>query len=177
MMTSATAEEKGHAAYQAGDYQEAIRQFKLAHQAYLEQQELGKAGEMANNLCVVYLKLDAPQDALSIVAETPQLFMNLGLELQTAQAYGNLASALEGCGDLEDAEAAYIEARDRFAKLEDEEALSLTLHALSQLQLRRGKTLEALSSMQTSLDTSPKKGLGQRVLKKILDLPSRFLRN
>jgi len=49
-----------------------------------------------------------------------------------------------------------------------------TMQSLSALQLRTGRQLEALATMQAGVERIERPGLKNRLLKKILDLPFRL---
>ncbi len=161
--------------YRSGRFEESIERFKAVRQQYLNEQNPSKAAEIANNLCVVMLAVKQPQMALKAVRDTPQFFISQGDEIHAAQAYGNLASALEACGQISAAEDAYRQAIGLFEKLGDSDKYSSTLQALSQLQLRQGKPLDALSTMQGGLESMPKPRMRDRVLRKLLKWPFRLL--
>ncbi len=161
--------------YRSGRYEESIEHFSLAREQYLNTGDTRKAAEIANDLCVVMLAAKQPQAALEMVLDTPEYFASQGDETRTAQAYGNLASALEACGQTSGAEDAYHQAIDGFEKLGDSEHYAATLQALSRLQLRRGKPLDALSTMQNGLETMPKARARDRLLRQLLKWPFRLL--
>lgn len=106
---------------------------------------------MANNLSVTLLLGAEAQRALEAAKGTPQVFHELGDSLHEAQAWGNLASAQEACGDLRSAEASYHRAIDLFASLGDDENRALCLRSLSQLQIRQGRPVEASLTMRSAL--------------------------
>jgi tetratricopeptide (TPR) repeat protein len=162
-------------AYQEDRLEDAIRDFKAAQEAFLEANDVPRAAEMANNLCVALLKSGSPQDALQTVQGTPQIFLEHGDEKAAAIAYGNLASALGACGDLEAAENAMREAVERFRALGEKENLLHAQRTLSQIQLRQGRTLEALISMQAGLENQSKLSMKYRILRRLLDIPARLL--
>lgn len=162
-------------AYQENRLDEAISKFEAAKDLYTQENNPLLVAEMANNLCVVLLKADRPEEALKSVEGTPEIFLKEGDEKGAAIAFGNLASALEACGNFEDAEVALQEAAERFQSLGEDELLLYTKRSLSQLQLRQGRTLEALSSMQSGLEQQKKPSLKNRILKSLFQLPSRFL--
>ena len=164
------------AAYKKGHWASAAERFAEARVAFAKEGDDLKSAEMANNLCVVMLQQKRSSDALEAVEGTWDIFLAHGEEHRAAQAYGNLAAAREACGDLAGAEEAYQLAADMLDKLGDGEARSQTLAALSRLQLKRGQPLQAVTSMQSSLEDSSRPSFGRRLLRKILRLPSRFLR-
>lgn len=176
-MASAFAQaELAKEAYQQNRIEDAIQGFMAAHQAYLRSEDLAKAAEMANNLCVALLKARRPDEALSLVEGTPQIFLDLGDEHSAAMAYGNFASALEACGRLEEAETALEEASRRFRQLNQDEYFLDTQKALSQLRLRQGRTMEAMLAMQAGLEKQGRMSLKYRMLRSLLNIPSRLLR-
>jgi tetratricopeptide (TPR) repeat protein len=161
--------------YRSGRLEESIDYFTSARQQYLKNQNQNKAAEIANNLCVVMLAAEQPQAALEMVGDTPDFFISQGDEIHAAQAYGNLASALEACDQTTAAEEAYRQAIEIFKKHDDTENYASTLQALSRLLLRQGKPLDALSTMQGGLDSMPKARWRDRVLRRLLKWPFRLL--
>ncbi len=138
-------------AYQARRFADAAAAFEAAWHAYRELGQPGKAAEMANDLSVSALLGGEPRRALQAAAGTPHVFHEVGDAPHEAQAWGNLASAQEACGDLQSAETSYRKAIDLFASLGDEENRALCLRSLARLQLRRGRALEASLTMQSAL--------------------------
>lgn len=169
-------EEAAIQAYHNGEYRAAEAHFLEAQATYRSAGNVLKAAEVANNLSVLYLKMNRVDEALEAVKDTPPVFEDAGEANLAAQAFGNLASALEANSRLEEAESAYLEAAGRFEALGNWEDYAFTMKELSRIQLRLQRPLEALSSMQTGLHASPKKGVRQRILEKLLNLPSRLLR-
>jgi tetratricopeptide (TPR) repeat protein len=168
-------EEHALTAYQEGRLEDGIEGFKSACQAYRAQGDEGKTAEMANNLSVALLQAKRPQEALKALEGTTEVFLKLGDKHRAAQAFGNLGAALEACGNVADAEVAYRQAADLFSNLGDVENRDYTLQALSRLQLRLGKPLEAITTMQTSLEKKQRPGIRDRLLRRLLSLPYRLL--
>jgi len=168
-------EQQALEAYRNGQIEQALAGFEAARQAFAGRGDRAKAAEMANDLCVAFLKAGRASEALAAVSETPETFLALGDAQRAAQAHGNLGSALEACGNLAEAEAAYRQACDRFAALGDRESEALTWRALSQVQLRLGRPMEAIATMQSSLKARPRATRTERLLRRILDLPLRLL--
>lgn len=161
-------------AYRRGELSAAAEGFRSASAAYTRDGNELAAAEAANNLCVTLLQADRPQDALVCVQGTEAIFerrQDLG---RAAQAYGNLGSALEGCGRTAEAEAAYQRSLELFGSLGDRDGQSLILQRLSQVRLRQGQPIEALAAMQASLDAAPRGGLLRRWVRSLLSLPARF---
>lgn len=162
-------------AFRESRLDEAIQAFTIARQAFLAEGNEVKAAEMASSLSVVLLKAERPEEALEAARGTPEIFIQSGEETLAAQALGNLGSTLEACGDLAGAEEAYRQAAELFVSLGDTEHHRYTMQSLSHLQLRLGRPLEALGTMQHSLDAQPRPGVRDRLLRYLLKLPNRLL--
>jgi tetratricopeptide (TPR) repeat protein len=162
-------------AYQKGRMEQAIQGFIEARQSYTQQGDQLKAAEMANNLSVALLQAGKPQEALEAVHGTTEVFSAHGDRLRAAQSLGNLGAALHACGDREGAEEALKRAAEMFADIGDKQARAETLKTLSQIQLGQGQPLQALASMQAGLEEGGAKGLGSRVLKRLLRFTSKLL--
>jgi tetratricopeptide (TPR) repeat protein len=166
-------EKEAVAAFQSGQLDVAIEAFRAAREAYRQDGDRLKAAEMANNACVALLKSGRPQEALQAVKGTKEVFLNANDERRAALAWGNLGAALEACGDLAAAEDAYRQATTLFANLDDDEARAFTHQALSRLQIRQGRAVEAVTTMQAGLADRPL-SLRDRILRFLLRLPSRL---
>ena len=178
-MTSETSspcqlENQAITAFREGRLEDAIDGFAAARHAFLAKGNLEKEAEMASNLSVALLQAEQPQKALEAIRDIPTVFLDLGDRDRAALAYGNLGSALEACGDHDLAEDAYRHAIDLFTKLGDTEQYHYTLQALSRLQLRRGKPLEAITTMKIRLDNLENPNLLHRLLRHLLKLPLRL---
>jgi tetratricopeptide (TPR) repeat protein len=161
-------------AYRRGDLPAAIQGFEAATDAFARIGDEPSAAEAANNLCVALLQDARPREALARVQGTPAVFESHGDPRRAAQAYGNLGNALEDCGRTAEAGAAYRQSLELFRSLGEHQGEALILQRISQLQLRQGQPLEALASMQASLEVAPRGGLLRRWLRRLLSLPSRF---
>ena len=162
-------------AYQLGAYDDAVRGFQAAKREFLDRGDEINAAEAANNLSVVLLKMDRSHEALDAVKGTPEIFRRADINQREAMALGNLAAALEATGEVKQAEEYYIQALTCLEKCDDQETRSYILQALSRLQLRGGKPFDALTSMQGALDSQPRRSWRDRVLRRLFDLPARFL--
>ena len=171
---SAALEQRALAAYEADRYDEAIDLFESARTAT---DDPSKSAELANSLSVILLKEGRNTEALDVVRETPQVFEAEGDIGRQARATGNLASALEACGQLDEAERAYREAADLLETTGDEEERMLTLNALSQLQLRQRRPFDAVATLQAGEPTGRVSGFRTRLIQFLLRLPSRILRS
>ncbi len=174
-VSPSTLEKEANKAYRQNRLEEAIQSFAAAREAYNQAGDTLKSAEMANNLSVALLNADRAEESLQAVEGTPEIFLEAGDEFRAAMAFGNLASALEACDDIEEAEAALQRAIEIFRDLGENENLLYTTQALSQLQLRQGRAMEALSTMQGGLENQSKLSPKHRILRSLLDIPSRFL--
>jgi tetratricopeptide (TPR) repeat protein len=160
--------------YRKGQAAQAVEIFLELQAAYQEQGNLVKADEMANNLAVALLELDQADRAVSLVENTPERFLSADEPLLAAQAYGNLGAALAAGGRTDEAEQAYRQSLKIFQEQGHDEGMTFAGQAMSQLQLKQGRALEALASMEASLEGQKKPGLRQRLMRKLLKLPFRL---
>jgi tetratricopeptide (TPR) repeat protein len=161
--------------FRQGNLPSALDAFRLAQESYSEEGREDKSAEMLNSICVTLLQARRPQEALEAVRDTPALFARIGDRAREGQALGNLAAALEACGDLEQAEASYVSALERLREAGDRDSEAVTLAALSKLQLRRGQPLVSLASMQASLESGQRKNPLRKLLRRILGFPFKLL--
>lgn len=162
-------------AYESGDYPAAARSFLAAAQGYQARGEALTAAEMQNNASVAWLQHGDGAAALKAVEGTPQIFAAAGDLRRQGMALGNLAAALEGTRQLEEAAEVYQQAADVLKQAGEGELRAHTLKALSVLQLRSGKQLLALATMQAGVDGIEKPSLREKALKKLLKLPFYFI--
>ena len=169
--------EAGLKAFRNEDYDNAAHHFENARTSYLEQNEDLLAAEMANNLSVTYLQLDRVMDAIQVVEGTPQRFLSAGERELAGRAYGNLASALEANQQHQEALETYQLAASILADEGDNENYALVMQSISRIQLRLGQPVEAVSTMQAGLEASPNRGIRDRILRKLIDIPNKIMGN
>ena len=165
---AAELEQRAMAAYRRGDLAAAYDDYLAARAAYDLSGEALKAAEMANNLCVVLVRLGRGREAVWVVQGTVETFTDAGDLLGAARASGNLGAALEAAGELDRAATAYEQALDGLRAAGDRAGESQTWQALSRLQLRRGDPLAAAASAQAALESNPKPGPLRRFLHGLL---------
>lgn len=171
-------ETEGKTAYSKGDYVSAAQSFAASQEGYLSMGEFIMAAENANNRCVALLQVDDPsaaQQAFDAVDGTIEIFEQADDLHRQAMALGNRASALEALGKLEDAIADYAESSRIFKEIGADDLRMDVIKSLSALQLKTGRSLEALSTMQAGVNGVEKPNLKQRLLKHLLSLPGRFM--
>jgi tetratricopeptide (TPR) repeat protein len=161
--------------FRQGRFADAAEGFRSVQEQQAAAGNACAAAEAANNRSVALLQAGRPEEARRAVLGTPEVFDRAGDAARAAQAIGNLATAAEACGDLTAAESGYQEAARRFADQGDPESQAVVLTSLSRLQLKRGRPLDALSTLQAGIERKPRRGLRDRWLQRLLDLPSRLL--
>ncbi len=163
-------------AYQRGDYESAARSFQAAAQGYKTCQDSLNAAEMANNASVAYLQAGDGQAALQAVEGTAEIFAAEGDVRRQAMALGNLGAALEALKRYEDAEQAYQQSADLLKQVGEDQLRLNVMQSLSSLQMRTGRQLQALSSMQAGLEDVNRPSPRQRILKKLLGVPFKLMK-
>ena len=92
-------------------------------------------------------------------------------------AWGNQAAALEALGKLEEAEADYKRSAELLMKLGEDDLHARVMQSLSALQMKQGRQMEALGSMQAGVSGIKRPNLRQRLLKRLLKLPNKLLKH
>lgn len=163
-------------AYQQSDYSAAASLYAAAASAYQARGKLLLAAEMANNQSVALLQAGDAQGALVAASGTEAVFEDGGDQLKAAMAIGNQAAALDALNRLQEAEELYQRCAAILKDLGEEQLRAQVMQSLSALQLRGGRQLEALASMQAGVQGIQKPNLRQRMLKKLLDLPNKLFK-
>jgi tetratricopeptide (TPR) repeat protein len=166
---------EAQAAYEAGDFLKAAHLFLAAGDSYDTVGNGEVAAEMANNQSVSLLQGGEAEKALIALDGKYEIFENAGNIRSQAITLGNRAAAFEALDRLEEAQADYQQAADYFAQIGERDLFVTTMGALSALQLRTGRSLEALATMQTGLNKVDRPNLKQRMIKSVLDIPFRLL--
>jgi tetratricopeptide (TPR) repeat protein len=165
---------QGKTAYQKKDYRQAAQSFELAAEGFKASGDLLNAAEMLNNQSVALLQEGDAQNALQVVEGTDKTFLAAGDVHRQAMALSNRGAALEGLGQLEAAMASYEQASELFKQIGEHELRAHIMHSLSILQLRTGKQLQGLATMDSGLEETEKPKPRQRLLKRLLDIPLKF---
>jgi tetratricopeptide (TPR) repeat protein len=169
MTTANELKDQGLQLFREDKLAEAAAKFEEAAQLYEAAGDAVASAEMHNNLCVVRLAEKNYDAALSAVQGTPALFAQHGLKLRQAQAIGNLANALDGAGQLDEAARRYEEAIDLYKELGDTENRAACWKALSNLQIRQDDKLQSLASMQNALSLQSQLSPKEKTLKGLID--------
>lgn len=166
---------EGKAEYKRSNYLAAANAFEASRSAYEAAEQILLAAEMANNASVAFLQADEAQAALNAVAGTEETFAQAGDRAKQGMAMGNRAAALEALDRLSEAEQDYELAADLLKEAGEDDLHANIMQSLSALQLRMGRQLEALATMQAGLEGVKKPSPRQRMLKRLLNVPFEIL--
>ena len=166
---------EAQSAYKMGDFAGAAQSFEAARQSYLAASDPLMAAEMANNVSVALLQAGDPQGALQAVEGTAALFNEAGERKRQALALGNQAAALEALKRLEEAEQAYWQSAEILKALGETDLRLSVMQSISALQLRTGRQLQAVATMQAGVENLEKLTPKQRLLKRLLNIPMKMM--
>jgi tetratricopeptide (TPR) repeat protein len=156
--------------YQTGEMNQAIATFEQARAAYVEQGNPAGAASATNDLGVVYYLTGKRDQAMQLLRDALAAYETLGDVAGQAKATGNLAQLMSRAQDYENAEKNYLRASELFHQLGDKRLEYDTYRALSQMQLQRGRWLEALNAFDRALAA---KG-GWKLLRWFFQIPLRL---
>ena len=176
ILTPEDRDKEAKQAYQQGDFETAAEQFAAAAEAYQAQENAVMTAEMRNNQSVALVQAGQGQPALDVLEGTQEIFEAAGKSLNAAMSIGNRAAALETLDRLDEAEEAYKACAEALKELGEDDYRANVMQAISRLQLRTGRQLEALANMQEGLDGVKRPNLRQRFLKRLLKIPSKLMK-
>jgi tetratricopeptide (TPR) repeat protein len=160
--------EQAKTAYQDEDYGRAAELFKTAQECYAGVGDQPNAAEMANNRSVALLKAGDASGALQAVEGTDEVFAQAGDVKKQAMALANQAAALEGLKKFTEALQLYEKSSELLKQIGEKELRAYVLKSISAIQLRQGNRLEAVASMEASLDNKPNPGMQDRFVKRLI---------
>ncbi len=166
---------EGKRAYENKQYPQAAELFLRASRAWKTAGASQDAAEAANNASVAYLQAGEAQAALDVLQGTAEIFTQAGDLKRAGMAWGNAAAALEALDRLDEALRAYERAADLLKQAREPDLRLHVMQAISALQLRTGRQLEALASMQAGLEGVEKLSPKQRFLRRLLQIPLDWL--
>jgi len=158
--------------YEAGNRDESVGLFEQARAAYIAAGDEAQAAAVANDLGVVYYLVGRQDQARQALQDALTTQEKLGNVLGQAKALGNLAQLMNRAGDKEAAEKNYQQAAVLFHQVGERMMEYDTFRALSQMQLQRGRWIEALGAYDFALGA---KG-GSGALRWFLRIPLKLLR-
>ncbi len=168
---------EAQAAYQRGDYGAAAKSFQAAAQSLAAAGDKTSEAEMLNHASVAFLQAGDAQSAFRAVDGTPATFAAAGDVRRQGLALGNLGAALDALNRKPEAVEAYQQSAELLEQAGESEMRAHVLQSLSKLQLRSGRQIEALATMEAGISGFERPTLKQRFLKKLLRLPFKFLRS
>ncbi len=161
-------------AFKNKNYLAAAKAFQAAAEGYTQIGDQLEAAEMLNNASVAYLQGEKPESALENALNTDKTFAAAGDPRRQAIALGNQAAAFEALDQLDSAAQAYQASSDLLKEIGDQELHPAVMQSLSAVQLRQGRQMDALATMQSGLEQIENPGLKQKLLKKVLRSPFRY---
>jgi tetratricopeptide (TPR) repeat protein len=162
-------------AYKNQKYLSAAKSFEAAADGYMRNNEQLEAAQMLNNASVAYLQADYPESALEIALNTDEFFAEIGGKKSQAIALGNQAAAYEALSRWAAAPKSYQASSDLLKEIGDKELRPTVMQSLSAVQLRLGRKMEALVTMQAGMDEINNPSIKQKLIKKILRSPFSYL--
>lgn len=172
-------EREGLALYERGAYGEALRVLALARDGYAAQGNQIGVCEMWNDIGVVHYRQQQWDEAEQAFRQAQQVAIAADDRAGAGKALGNLGMLYARRGNAAAAEPFLREAILIFRELGDGEKEQATLKALSDLNLKGGRWLEALYQYESGVEAESRPGLWSRLmhwavrmLKRVLRLPT-----
>ncbi len=166
--------QKAWEAYQNEDYESAANAFSTVVEALNSESQTLQRAEMKNNLSVSLLKAGKPQEAYQAALGTDRIFAEAGDLKRQAMALANLASALEDLKRLDEALAMFTQSAALFQQISEKEMRAYVLQRISAIQLRQGKRIESLISMDAALEDKKKLSFKDRLLRNLMRIIRRL---
>ncbi len=155
-------------AYEDEDYPRAAELYKAVENEFASSGDSLSAAEMANNRSVALLKAGDARGALQAVEGTEAIFFQANDVKRQAMALANKAAALDALKQFPKALELYEQSSELLKQIGENELRAYVLKSISSIQLRQGKQLEAIVSMQASLDNKPNPGVKDRFMKRLI---------
>lgn len=163
--------QEGLSLYQKQRYSESAESFHAARSSFEIAGDWSRAAEMANNCSVAFLQAGEAGDAYNELEGIEEFYTEIGDMKRRGITVGNQAAALEALDRFEDALSAYQRCADLLEISGDDQLRATVLQSLSALQLRTGRKIQALVSMQQGIEGLKKPSLAQKMVKNLLQYP------
>lgn len=150
-------------------YDLALGKFRTALKFYESHHDPVNAAEISNNISVCFIMQGKAQEALQACQGTDLIFEQAGDKQRQALALGNQASAYEDLKRPDKALELYEKSDELLKQIGEKEYRAIILKRISTLQLKHGKKLEALASMNAALQVEPAPTIKEKSLKKVLN--------
>lgn len=167
--------EEGRSLYQKGQYLAAAENFHAARVGFELKGDRYTAAEMANNCSVSYLLAKSASEALEELNGIEEYYSEIGDSMRQGITAGNAACALDALDRVDEAQSGYMRSAALLEKTGEDQFRANVMQSLSALQLRSGRKLEALVSMQQGIDGLKRPSLVQKMAKSILQYPFKML--
>lgn len=161
------------AAFEKQNYSEAARLFQQVLDGIDPSRQPLDHAEARNNLSVALLKYGKAQEAFDSAQGTDLIFSEHGLKDQQAMALGNAGAALVELQRIDEALETYRRSSELFKETGNDDLRSFVLQEISTLQLKRGKQIESLFSMDAALQSRKKLTWRESLLKKLMKIVHR----
>lgn len=155
-------------AYQEGDFQNAARLFGEAASAFSAQGNPTQSAEMKNNQSVAFLQAGNPGASYQAASGTASVFAEVNDPRREGMAFGNEAAALQALGRAKDALETYRLAAEAFKRADEDQLRAAVMQAMAGIELKQGKIMAALLTMQMGLAGLKHPTLKQRILLALL---------
>jgi tetratricopeptide (TPR) repeat protein len=157
-------------AYQHKKYEDALTGFQSCIEQLIKKGSSAlDIAEVKNNLSVTFLAQKEYQKAYDSVFGTEQVFSEYGDKKKQAMALGNIGTALQSLGRMDEALVNFEQSADLFKDVNEPELRSYTLKKIADIQIKTKKQFQALASIQAAYDQKEKKSVKDNVLKTVVD--------
>ncbi len=164
-----------HESIQRGTLSSSAADLEKSRADALSRGEARLAARISNDLGVVYYYAGRNAESRAALERARDGFTQLNDQSGQAHALGNLARLEEKSGDAKIALALYQQTADMFHDSDQPMEEFATLRSLSQLYLRHGAWLQALSAYDRGLTIKPHKTLFDAFLHWLYQIPLRML--
>lgn len=174
---STVLQEEARRAYETEEFALAAERYTLAAESFRREKDEPSAAEMSNNACVAWLQAKQPAKALVCVQGTAEIFGAANDKRRQAMAYGNSGTALEELKRLPEALDFFEKSSAIFKEIGEKDMRAEVLRRISSLQVRSGKRLDAIVSMQAALQSKTKLTVKDQILKGLFNFLFKLLRS
>ena len=168
-------QKQAQSAYDAEAFQQAAELFLGAANGFRSNNDAINAAECDNNRSVALLRAGDLDGALKAASGTEQVFAQANDRRRQAMALGNQAAALEEMKEYQKAMDLYQQSSDLLKEVGDGELRSYVLKRISALQMRMGKRLESMATMDAALYAKTKLSFKESFMKFLFNVLFKLL--
>jgi hypothetical protein len=151
-------------AYQEGNFENAARLFGEAASAFSAAENALEAAEMKNNQSVAFLQARNAKAAFEAARGTASVFANAMDARREGMAFGNEAAALQALARANEAYETFRLAAEAFQRAGEDQLRAAVMQAMAGIELKQGKFMQALLTMQLGLAGVKQPTFKQKVL-------------